>query len=89
VTIGINNLSEDQHLVVKLWVAVMVMGIRDAANDIAGGLRWLNSNDKDVGSFRWICDEALHVDPDAMIRQVLKNMDVLKRSRRSLEMLDV
>jgi len=89
VTIGINNLSEDQHRVIKLWVAVMVMGIRDAANDIAGGLRWLNSNDKDVGSFRWICDEALQVDPDAMIVQVNRSMWQLKRSIRSLEMLDV
>ena len=88
-TIGINNLSEDQHRVVKIWVAVMVMGIRDAANDQSSGLRWLSSNSTEVGSFRWICDEALHVDPEAMLRQVLKNMDVLKRSRRSLEMLDV
>ena len=78
-TLGIDNLSEEQHRTVRLWAAVMVRGIRDAANDIEKGLGWLLDDARHVGSFWWICEEALHVDAEAMLRQVIKNMGRLNK----------
>ncbi len=83
-TLGLNNLDEDQHRYIRLWVAVMVSGIRDAANNQHIGLQWVISESSHVGSFRWICEEALHIDPDSMLRQALKNMGSLKRLSKSL-----
>jgi len=80
-TLGIDNLQEDQHRYTRLWVAVMVSSIRDAANNQYGGREWLLDDADHVGSFKWICEEALHVDPEAMLRQVIKNMGQLKRKR--------
>jgi hypothetical protein len=86
-SLGIHNLDESQARYTKLWVAVMVSGLRDASNykdDKHKGMAWLLSDDRHVGSFYWICEEALHVDARSMLRMALKNMDTLKRAPKNL-----
>lgn len=61
----------------ELWRNVLWIAIRDRQGQFGKNLQrdaqaWLNSDRKEVGSFRWVCD-ILNLDPQA-VRRIPSNM---------------
>jgi hypothetical protein len=47
----------------KLWAAVMALGLKDYHAKDRSAVHWFWSEDNHVGSFVWVCD-LFKIDPD-------------------------
>lgn len=81
----------------NMWAAVMIAGVREAADDFykykktgkAGdALHWFFSSDPSIGSFDWLC-ELFSVHPDNARSNARAQFRNLARQQRSLQAAEV